>query len=79
VKLSLASSATTTNLLTCNKTQKKAKFISEIPLSLVTPIFFGTVVYFMAGLQVDAAKFGYFTLALCLTTFASQGLGFAIR
>jgi ABC-type multidrug transport system ATPase subunit len=55
-----------------------SKFFSELPWTFLTPLLFGTVCYFMAGLQMSAEKYGINMLALCFTALAAQGMGFAI-
>ncbi|KAK9715930.1 hypothetical protein RND81_06G199400 [Saponaria officinalis] len=55
-----------------------ARTTSDLPLDLVLPVLFLLVVYFMAGLRLDAATFIYTVLTVFLCIVAAQGLGLAI-
>ncbi|KAL9247061.1 hypothetical protein vseg_020532 [Gypsophila vaccaria] len=55
-----------------------ARTTSDLPLDLVLPVLFLLVVYFMAGLRLDALTFLYTVLTVFLCIVASQGLGLAI-
>ncbi|KAK9699272.1 hypothetical protein RND81_08G164200 [Saponaria officinalis] len=55
-----------------------ARTTSDLPLDLVLPLLFLLVVYFMAGLRLDAGTFFYTLLTVFLCIVAAQGLGLAI-
>ncbi|KAH9611359.1 hypothetical protein KSS87_011799 [Heliosperma pusillum] len=55
-----------------------ARTTSDLPLDLVLPVLFLLVVYFMAGLRLDAGTFIYTVLTVFLCIVAAQGLGLAI-
>ncbi|KAK4777517.1 hypothetical protein SAY87_017704 [Trapa incisa] len=55
-----------------------ARTTSDLPLDLVLPVIFLLVVYFMAGLQLDAGCFSLSLLIVFLCIVAAQGLGLAI-
>ncbi|PKI42952.1 hypothetical protein CRG98_036750 [Punica granatum] len=55
-----------------------ARTTSDLPLDLVLPILFLLVVYFMAGLRLDAGCFFLSLLTVFLCIVAAQGLGLAI-
>uniref|UniRef100_A0A7C8YEE4 Adenosinetriphosphatase n=2 Tax=Opuntia streptacantha TaxID=393608 RepID=A0A7C8YEE4_OPUST len=55
-----------------------ARTTSDLPLDLVLPILFLLVVYFMAGLRLDAGTFFLTVLTVFLCIVAAQGLGLAI-
>lgn len=55
-----------------------ARTTSDLPLDLILPVLFLLVVYFMAGLTLDAGSFFLSLLAVFLCIIAAQGLGLAI-
>uniref|UniRef100_A0A803N0E5 ABC transporter domain-containing protein n=1 Tax=Chenopodium quinoa TaxID=63459 RepID=A0A803N0E5_CHEQI len=55
-----------------------ARTTSDLPLDLVLPVLFLIVVYFMAGLRLDAGTFFLTVLTVFLCIVAAQGLGLAI-
>ncbi|KMT11590.1 hypothetical protein BVRB_5g109050 [Beta vulgaris subsp. vulgaris] len=55
-----------------------ARTTSDLPLDLVLPVLFLLVVYFMAGLRLDAGTFFLTVLTVFLCIIAAQGLGLAI-
>ncbi|KAL9235952.1 hypothetical protein vseg_010670 [Gypsophila vaccaria] len=55
-----------------------ARTTSDLPLDLVLPLLFLLVVYFMAGLRLDAGTFFYTLLTVFLCIVAAQGLGLVI-
>ncbi|KAL2900912.1 ABC transporter G family member 22 [Bienertia sinuspersici] len=55
-----------------------ARTTSDLPLDLVLPVLFLLVVYFMAGLRLDAGTFFLTLLTVFLCIVAAQGLGLAI-
>ncbi|XP_057524897.1 ABC transporter G family member 22 [Amaranthus tricolor] len=55
-----------------------ARTTSDLPLDLVLPVLFLLVVYFMAGLRLDAVTFILTVLTVFLCIVAAQGLGLAI-
>uniref|UniRef100_A0A7N1A4L7 ABC transporter domain-containing protein n=1 Tax=Kalanchoe fedtschenkoi TaxID=63787 RepID=A0A7N1A4L7_KALFE len=55
-----------------------ARTTSDLPLDLILPVLFVTVVYFMAGLRISAAPFFLTLLIVFLCIVAAQGLGLAI-
>lgn len=55
-----------------------ARTTSDLPLDLVLPVLFLLVVYFMAGLRLDAGTFFLTVLTVFLCIVAAQGLGLAI-
>ncbi|GAB4857192.1 ABC transporter G member 22 [Ancistrocladus abbreviatus] len=55
-----------------------ARTISDLPLDLLLPLLFITVVYFMAGLRLNAATFFLTVLTIFLEIVAAQGLGLVI-
>ncbi|XP_021858980.1 ABC transporter G family member 22-like isoform X2 [Spinacia oleracea] len=55
-----------------------ARTTSDLPLDLVLPVLFLLVVYFMAGLRLDAGIFFLTVLTVFLCIVAAQGLGLAI-
>eukprot|EP00123_Amoebidium_parasiticum_P015471 comp22988_c0_seq1/m.36596 comp22988_c0_seq1/g.36596 ORF comp22988_c0_seq1/g.36596 comp22988_c0_seq1/m.36596 type:complete len:647 (-) comp22988_c0_seq1:242-2182(-) len=52
-----------------------AKSFAETPVEIFFPIIFGTITYWMLGLQASAAKFFFFLLTLVTHHFTSQGIG----
>ncbi|KAI6652906.1 Protein white [Oopsacas minuta] len=54
------------------------KTLAELPFFIFLPIFFALVVYFFAGLSVDAGKFFIFYFILVLAGNASLSLGYFI-
>ncbi|KAL6508425.1 ABC transporter G member 22 [Orobanche hederae] len=55
-----------------------ARTTSDLPLDLVLPLLFILVVYFMAGLRMDAGSFSLTIVTVYLCIIAAQGLGLAI-
>ncbi|KAL6496364.1 ABC transporter G member 22 [Orobanche gracilis] len=55
-----------------------ARTTSDLPLDLVLPLLFILVVYFMAGLRMDAGSFSLTIMTVYLCIIAAQGLGLAI-
>ncbi|EPS59306.1 hypothetical protein M569_15501, partial [Genlisea aurea] len=55
-----------------------ARTTTDLPLDLFLPLLFLLVVYFMAGLRLDAASFFFTVLIVFLCIIAAQGLGLAI-
>ncbi|GAB4834121.1 ABC transporter G member 22 [Ancistrocladus abbreviatus] len=55
-----------------------ARTTSDLPLDLLLPVLFITVVYFMAGLRLNAATFFLTILTIFLEIVAAQGLGLVI-
>ncbi|KAI4319555.1 hypothetical protein MLD38_033140 [Melastoma candidum] len=55
-----------------------ARTTSDLPLDLLLPVLFLLVVYFMAGLRLEASCFFLTLLAVFLCIVAAQGLGLAI-
>jgi ATP-binding cassette, subfamily G (WHITE), eye pigment precursor transporter len=54
------------------------KTIAEIPLTIVFPIIFGTICYWMIGLNSDLTCFFVFLLILVLLSLVSQSFGIVI-
>ncbi|KAJ9693830.1 hypothetical protein PVL29_009675 [Vitis rotundifolia] len=55
-----------------------ARTTSDLPLDLLLPVLFLIIVYFMAGLRMDAGSFFLTMLTVFLCIVAAQGLGLAI-
>ncbi|KAL3623460.1 ABC transporter G member 22 [Castilleja foliolosa] len=55
-----------------------ARTTSDLPLDLILPVLFLVVVYFMAGLRMEAGSFFLTILTVFLCIIAAQGLGLAI-
>ncbi|XP_010653240.1 ABC transporter G family member 22 isoform X3 [Vitis vinifera] len=55
-----------------------ARTTSDLPLDLILPVLFLIIVYFMAGLRMDAGSFFLTMLTVFLCIVAAQGLGLAI-
>ncbi|KAL3839377.1 hypothetical protein ACJIZ3_023968 [Penstemon smallii] len=55
-----------------------ARTTSDLPLDLMLPLLFLLVVYFMAGLRMNAASFLLTMVTVFLCIIAAQGLGLAI-
>ena len=55
-----------------------AKVISELPFSILTPTIFGSIVYYLIGLNPGASRFGTFLLILILAYNASSGYSLII-
>jgi len=53
-----------------------AKYLVELPLNIAPCIIFGTIVYWMVGLNPD--RFGYFLLILMLEAVTAVSLGLAV-
>ena len=54
------------------------KVMAELPLNLVGPVLFGSVVYWLVGLNDDAGAFFRFIVILLETGFAAIGLGMLV-
>jgi ATP-binding cassette, subfamily G (WHITE), eye pigment precursor transporter len=54
------------------------KSLAEIPLAVIFPVIFGTVCYWLIGLNPDPARFFTFLLILILLSLVSQSFGIAI-
>jgi ABC-type multidrug transport system ATPase subunit len=54
------------------------KSLAEVPMYMIAPAIFGTIVYFMVGFQATAAKFFIFLLIIVLTALSSNSLGLII-
>ena len=52
---------------------------SDMPLSVLSPFIFATIVYFMAGLQNTFEKYFIFMLTVELSAFAAGSMGLVIR
>ena len=52
------------------------KVITAMPIDLIPPIFYSSIIYWIAGLNPDIIAFGIFTLIAVCITFAAIGLGF---
>lgn len=52
-----------------------AKYIAELPFNLISPIFFGCVVYWIVGFNPAPDRFLSFLTLLLLTGLAAVGLG----
>ncbi|KAG6403888.1 hypothetical protein SASPL_136122 [Salvia splendens] len=55
-----------------------ARTTSDLPLDLILPVLFLVVVYFMAGLRMNAGSFFLTVVTVFLCIVAAQGLGLAI-
>ncbi|XP_073149879.1 ABC transporter G family member 22-like isoform X5 [Henckelia pumila] len=55
-----------------------ARTTSDLPLDLLLPVLFLLVVYFMAGLRMNAGSFFLTMVTVFLCIIAAQGLGLAI-
>ncbi|XP_073318105.1 ABC transporter G family member 22-like isoform X2 [Primulina huaijiensis] len=55
-----------------------ARTTSDLPLDLLLPVLFLLVVYFMAGLRMNAGSFFLTMMTVFLCIIAAQGLGLAI-
>ncbi|CAI9097538.1 OLC1v1033992C1 [Oldenlandia corymbosa var. corymbosa] len=55
-----------------------ARTTSDLPLDLLLPVLFLLVVYFMAGLRINAGSFFLTMLTVFLCIVAAQGFGLAI-
>eukprot|EP00188_Purpureofilum_apyrenoidigerum_P006014 Plantae.Rhodophyta-Purpureofilum_apyrenoidigerum.ctg8588.p1 GENE.Plantae.Rhodophyta-Purpureofilum_apyrenoidigerum.ctg8588~~Plantae.Rhodophyta-Purpureofilum_apyrenoidigerum.ctg8588.p1 ORF type:complete len:677 (-),score=140.60 Plantae.Rhodophyta-Purpureofilum_apyrenoidigerum.ctg8588:728-2758(-) len=55
-----------------------AKSTMEIPLEIIYPFFFGVIVYWMANLNPNAARFFIYMLLLLTHVIVSQSAGLAI-
>ncbi|XP_011077784.1 ABC transporter G family member 22 isoform X2 [Sesamum indicum] len=55
-----------------------ARTTSDLPLDLILPVLFLLVVYFMAGLRMNAGSFFLTIVTVFLCIIAAQGLGLAI-
>ncbi|GFP96019.1 ABC transporter g family member 22, partial [Phtheirospermum japonicum] len=55
-----------------------ARTTSDLPLDLILPVLFLVVVYFMAGLRMEAGSFFLTIMTVFLCIIAAQGLGLAI-
>ncbi|XP_073309335.1 ABC transporter G family member 22-like isoform X6 [Primulina huaijiensis] len=55
-----------------------ARTTSDLPLDLLLPVLFLLVVYFMAGLKMNAGSFFLTMVTVFLCIIAAQGLGLAI-
>jgi hypothetical protein len=55
-----------------------AKFVSEIPLQILSPLIFGSITYFMVGFTIDLQQILVFMLCLILTTLTGQSLGLVV-
>ncbi|XP_042015796.1 ABC transporter G family member 22-like [Salvia splendens] len=55
-----------------------ARTTSDLPLDLILPVLFLVVVYFMAGLRMNAGSFFLTVVIVFLCIIAAQGLGLAI-
>ena len=55
-----------------------AKVISELPFSIMTPVIFGCIVYYLIGYNPDAGNFFMFLLILVLVYNASSGYSLII-
>jgi ATP-binding cassette subfamily G (WHITE) protein 1 len=51
------------------------KSLADIPQYTVLPIIYSTIIYWMAGLTVDAGKFAVFTLINVLSTWTAISVG----
>jgi len=49
--------------------------LAHFPLQLIAPIPFLSIVYWMSGLRVDAAKFLVFIVAVVLSSFCANSIG----
>lgn len=55
-----------------------ARSVLDVPVDLVAGVLFSAIVYFSAGFQSDASKFGVFTLTVALLFSAGTSIGLAI-
>eukprot|EP00475_Leptophrys_vorax_P023598 TRINITY_DN3229_c0_g1_i3.p1 TRINITY_DN3229_c0_g1~~TRINITY_DN3229_c0_g1_i3.p1 ORF type:complete len:687 (+),score=141.68 TRINITY_DN3229_c0_g1_i3:16-2076(+) len=55
-----------------------SKNIAELPISFFITISYGSIMYWMTGLQSDAGKFFIFLLTMVGTAFSAEGVGFFI-
>ena len=55
-----------------------AKVISELPFSIMTPVIFGSIVYYLIGFNPDVSNFFMFLLILVLIYNASSGYSLII-
>ena len=55
-----------------------AKFVSELPFTLIPPIVFCSILYYMANLNPLVDRFLVFNLITCVLAVASTGLGMII-
>ena len=51
-------------------------FISSLPIQVVFPVIFGSILYWIVGLNPAGDRFLWFLLITVLTNFSSIGLGF---
>eukprot|EP01137_Pigoraptor_chileana_P033008 Opistho-2@23287 len=52
-----------------------AKNLSELPVQIFLPIVFGSIIYWMIGLNTEPGRFFTFLLLLVTTVLAAQSLG----
>lgn len=53
-----------------------AKFLAELPINVIPGIFFGTLIYWIVGL--NEIRYGYFLLILLLEVITAIALGLAV-
>jgi ABC-type multidrug transport system permease subunit len=54
------------------------KLTAELPLNLISPLVFGSIVYWLIGLNDAPGRFFFFLLILVETGLAAIGLGMAV-
>ena len=55
-----------------------SKLLTQLPLDVIVPIVFASIVYWIVGLNPDVVAFGIFVLLTVIVAIAAVGLGFLI-